>query len=587
MAAGPAAARNGDTPTVPAPPSVDYTVAISGVPEADIVSLLGEVSQLVALRERPPATVAGLRRRAEDDGARLGEVLRSKGFYAAAVTPRIDEAVSPVRVELAVDTGVLYLLGDFAIDYGETADRQGLVEDLEELGLHLGLPAEGAIVVGAQEALLRRLAERGRPLARLVDRRVTVDHAETTMRVTLAVDPGPAVRFGRAEFRGMATVEASHLRRLVPWTPGAVYDQRAVDQLRTRLWATDLFATVTLVPAERPAEDGTLPVVVEVVERPHRTVSVGASYSTDRGAGGDVLWEHRNLFGRQESLALRAAGDFVEQRLTADFRKPHLGRYEQTALANATAKHQDTDAFRERTATVFVGMERKFAQVWSGRAGPSLDYSVLDDNSGERTFLIAGLPASVTRDTTDSALDPTRGTRLTAALTPSFGTLEKSIAFLTQEVGGSAYLSAMPDDRLVLAGRFRLASLVGADTADIPASKRIFAGGGGSVRGYGFQRLGPLDAKNDPLGGRSAVEVGFETRLRLTESFGLVPFVEGGNVFDDALPRLNERLRWAAGVGARYFTRIGPLRLDLAFPINGREGVDSTFEFYVSLGQAF
>lgn len=587
LASLPTRAQNGGNAGVTALPSVAYTVAISGVPEADVARLLGEASQLVALRDRPPATLAGLRRRAEDDSSRLGEVLRSKGFYAAAVTPHIDAAVSPVRVELAVDTGILYLLGDFGIDYGEVADRRGLIEDLEDLGLYLGLPAEGATVVAAQETLLRRLAERGRPLARVVDRRVTVDHADTTMRVALTVDPGPPLRFGRTEFRGLATVAASHLQRLVPWTPGAVYDQRAVDRLRTRLWATDLFATVTLAPAERPAEDGTLPVIVEVAERAHRTVSVGASYSTDRGAGGDVAWEHRNLFGRQESLALRAAGDFVEQRLTADFRKPHLGRYEQTALANATAKRQDTDAFRERTAAVFVGMERTFAEVWTGRAGPSLDYSVLDDNEGRRTFLIAGLPASVTRDTTDSALDPTEGMRLSASLTPSFGTLERNITFLTQEISGSAYLSAAPEDRLVLAGRFRLASLVGAETADIPASKRIFAGGGGSVRGYGFQSLGPLDAKNDPLGGRSAVEFGFETRLRLSEDFGLVPFVEGGNVFDEALPQLDETLRWAAGIGARYFTRIGPLRLDLAFPINGRDGVDSTFEFYVSLGQAF
>jgi len=586
-----ARAQEGNPAQSAATPGVAYTIVISGVPESDTARLLRESSQLVALSERPPASLAGLRRRAEDDGTRLAEVLRSKGFYAAVITPRIDAGVSPVRVDLAVETGVLYLLGEFVIVYGDVADRQGLVEDLEDLGLHLGLPAEGATVVAAQETLIRRLAERGRPLARVTERRVTVDHADATMRVELQVDAGPPVRFAQADFRGTKTVEPAYLQRLVPWTEGAIFDQRMVDKLRTRLWATDLFGTVTVLPFGAPAADGTLPVIVDVTERAARTISAAANFSTDRGAGGDVLWEHRNLFGEQETLSFRAAGDFVEQSLTANFRKPNVGRYDQAALASAEAKTHDTEAYRERTVTTFVGVERKFARVWSGRVGPSLEYSILndhdDDNVGEEIFLIGGLPASVTRDTTDNALDPTQGTRLTAGLTPSVGTLERDITFLTQDLGGSAYLSVMPEDRVVLAGRFRLASLLGADTNDLPASKRIYGGGGGSVRGYAFESLGPLDSENDPLGGRSAVEVGFEARLRLTEGFGLVPFVEGGNVFDTTVPRLGETLQWAAGLGARYFTRVGPLRLDLAFPINGRDGVDSIFEFYVSLGQAF
>lgn len=581
-----AGAQNGGAASAAAP-TVAYTVVMSGIPEDDIAQLLRQSSQLVELRERPPATLAGLRRRAEDDGTRLVEVLRSKGFYAATVTPHIDVDASPVRVDVVVETGELYLLGDFDIIYDEAAGRHGLVEDLEELGLHLGLPAEGATVVTAQETLIRRLSERGRPLARVTSRRVTVDHADKTMRVELKVDPGPPVRFGQAEFRGTKAVEPTYLQRLVPWTEGAVYDRRMVDQLRTRLWATDLFGTVTILPPDSPTADAVLPVIVDVTERAARTISAGANFSTDRGAGGDVSWENRNLFGQQETLSLKAAGDFVEQSLTADFRKPNVGRYDQAVLANAAAIRQDTDAYRERTVKAFVGVERKFAQVWSGRVGPSLDYSVLNDNDGQEIFLIGGLPASVTRDTTDNALDPTEGTRLTAGLTPAVGTLQRDITFLTQELGGSAYLSVMPEDRLVLAGRFRVASLVGADTADLPASRRIYAGGGGSVRGYAFQSLGPLDLENDPLGGRSATEVGFEARWRVTDDFGLVPFIEGGNVFDSAIPQLDETLQWAAGLGARYFTRVGPLRLDLAFPINGRDGVDSTFEFYVSLGQAF
>lgn len=566
---------------------IRYVTEISGVPEKDVAGLLAETSQLVALQEKPTATLAGLRRRADEDVARLIEALRSKGFYDGSVTPRIDASASPVKVDVKVDIGVLYLLADYRIDYRNGGDRRGLVEDMEDLGLHAGMPAAAAAVVAAQDKLIQRLAEHGRPLAKVLDRKVTVNHADRTMQVEVSVDAGPLIHFDKAEFRGAKTIDAGYLQKLVPWTAGEVFDQRQVDRLRRRLWGTDLFRTVTVAPPGQPRVDGEMPVVVEVVERPSRTISVGANYSTDRGPGGDISWEDRNLFGQQENLSLKAASDLVEQSLTADFRKPHYRRFDQTALLNATAKHQDTDAYRESTVKVFAGMERKFDEVWKGRLGPSLDYSILDDNTGHQTFLIAGLPASVARDTTDNALNPTEGSRLAVVLTPSQGMLERGISFLTQELSGSAYVSVMPEDRAVLAGRFRVASLVGADTADVPASKRIYAGGGGSVRGYGFQSLGPLDSSNDPLGGRSAIEIGFETRLRLTEDFGLVPFVEGGNVFDSAVPQVTDTLQWAAGIGGRYYTRIGPLRLDLAFPINGRSGVDSVFEFYVSLGQAF
>ena len=360
---------------------VDYTVAIEGVPEKDTVRLLEETSQLVALADRPPATQAGLRRRADDDVRRLLEVLRSQGFYDAEITPRIDSSVTPAEVQLAVDTGVLYLLGDFAIDYGDVDDRQGLITDLDDLDLHLGLPAEGATVVAGQNRLMQRLAESGRPLAKVVDRKVTVDHADTTMHVELKVDPGPFTRFGKAEFRGLESVDAAYLQRLVPWRPGAVYDSREVERLRKRLWATDLFKTVTPDPADRPNADGTLPVTVDLDERPPRTISAGVSYSTDRGLGGDISWEHRNLFGQQEHLALKAAADLVEQSFTADFLKPHVGRYDQNALANgddqAPGTPTPTAKRRPPSSSGWSASSPRSGRAGSGRP---LDYSVLDDN---------------------------------------------------------------------------------------------------------------------------------------------------------------------------------------------------------------
>ena len=165
--------------------------------------------------------------------------------------------------------------------------------------------------------------------------------------------------------------------------------------------------------------------------------------------------------------------------------------------------------------------------------------------------------------------------------------MEENTLFLVSEVSGSTYYSVFDDDQLVLAARTRVGSIVGEETEVIPANKRFYAGGGGSIRGFEFQKVGPLDDDEDPLGGRSVLELGFEARIRLTETIGLVPFIEGGTVFDSSFPDFDEELLWSAGLGLRYFTAIGPVRLDVGFPLNGRDGVDGLFEFYVSLGQAF
>ena len=159
--------------------------------------------------------------------------------------------------------------------------------------------------------------------------------------------------------------------------------------------------------------------------------------------------------------------------------------------------------------------------------------------------------------------------------------------FLSSLAGGSAYYAIDSEARFILAGRGRVGSIVGESTEDVPANKRFYAGGGGSVRGYEFQSVGPLDNDDDPLGGRSLIAVGAELRTRITDSIGLVPFVDGGTVYDSSYPDFDETFRWAAGLGLRYFTGFGPIRLDVAVPLNKRDDIDDDFEIYISFGQAF
>jgi translocation and assembly module TamA len=347
-----------------------------------------------------------------------------------------------------------------------------------------------------------------------------------------------------------------------------------------------LFASAKIKLADEVDGEGRLPVTIDVLEAKHRSVGFGTKYSTGEGFGVNAFWEHRNYFGQGERLRVTATVAEIEQMLDAAFRKPNYLQRDQSLLANVAARHANTDAFDELSVTTFAGLERPYGENWTVTGGLASEYLVIDDDDGERTFLLFGLPATARRDTTDDLLNPSKGTRLTLSLAPWVGTLDQGLTWLNGSTSGSAYYAIDEEARFVLAGRGKLGVIVGEDTDDLPANKRFYAGGGGSVRGYEFQKVGPLDDDDDPLGGRSVIEVGAEVRARVTESVGLVPFIDGGMVYDDAYPDFNEEFLWAAGLGVRYFTAIGPIRFDLAFPLNGRDEDDS-FQFYISIGQAF
>jgi translocation and assembly module TamA len=565
--------------------AVPYEVRIEGVAEAELRDLLTRTSRLESLRGEPPASRAALGRRAEEDVARLTEALRSQGFYAATVNTTVEDG-EPAIVHVTIVPGPVYVLADYDVVYtGHPAE--GLPADMDSLGLHAGMWARAAPVDEAQRKLLRLLAEQGRPQAKVVDRRIVVDHGQATMDATLTVDPGPPVSFAGVTFQGLTDVQRDYVARFVTWKPGERYDIRKVDTLRERLTATGLFESVKIDPAGDVDADGSLPLTVTVAEGPRRSIGLGGSYATDEGFSLDASWTHRNLFGAGESLKVDGKLGEVVQSLSFEGRKPNILRLDQDLIVDASARHQDSDAFRESTISSFVGVERKLDRHWSLRTGPAVEFTDQNDNQGSRTFKLLSLPVSLKRDTTDNLLNPTEGTRLTLSLAPYKGLFGRDVTFVSSEVSGSAYQAVDTARHYVLAGRFRLGSIAGEDTADIPANKRFYAGGGGSIRGFALQQVGPLDGKKDPLGGRSAIEVGGEVRIRVMEDFGIVPFVEGGNVYDGSVPEAFSDALWAAGIGLRYYTAIGPLRLDIAFPLNPRDGTDDAYQFYVSLGQAF
>lgn len=565
-----------------------YDIAIEGEIQPELRGKLEAASQLVSLRRQEPASRAALRRRIAVDVDGLKSVLRAEGFYGSTVAAETDLEADPISIVLRVFPGHRYTLSAFDIILAADAQPDGMaLPAAREFGYFPEMPARGADILAIEQAVLDRFRQTGHPFVAVAERNAVVDHDSKAMTVALRLAPGPAAVFGPLSITGLEKVDERYIRYILEWPEGQPWDERRLDESRRRLADTGLFRRIHLAPAAEVAQNGQLPAGLTVEEAKHRTLAVGLNYSTDEELGAELSWEHRNLLGRQERLLLSAEGSAVRRQASADFRKPNFLARNLTFMANVTARDQETDAYSERAGAGFVGLEKRLAAVWTFGLGVSAEYTQINDDGVESSFAIVGLPVHGGRDTTNDLLDPTGGTRVDLWVTPYYATIEREIQYTVFETEASAYFGLGREKKVVPAIRLRTGTIAGADILDIPITKRFFAGGGGSVRGYEYQMAGPLDVDGHPTGGLSVLEAGLELRWRVTDKIGFVPFVEGGNVYDARTPDFGADLFWAAGLGFRYFTIAGPIRIDVAKPLNGRDAIDDEYQIYVSLGQAF
>ena len=582
-------------------PKVPYEVELTGVEDSALSDLLRESSSLFALKDDPPPSIIGLERRADSDRDRLDTALRSAGYYDARLDIRVDPDATPAKVTVAVVPGPAYTFKAIALRTESGGPLPGALIDLGDLGLKPGERARAPQVVDAQSKLISTLAERGYAFAKVTDRRAVVDHSDRSMDVTFTVDPGPLTRFGDTRIEGLEDLDARLVQGRLPWKPGERYEPALVDRARTDIAKLNVFDTVRVQLAEQPGPDGVTPVTVTVAERKRHVIGAGVVYSTTEGLGGNVYWGHRNLFGGAEQLRLsvevgRLAGEtsssgelgLPDLRFGVNFRKPDFLTPKQSLLLDFSVVADNPPAYERVASILTAALEREITDQLRVSAGITSERGRV--RITDRTYQVAllGLPLAATYDGTDNLLNPVRGFRLGATVTPWLPAPgnESRQRFLATSLTGSTYYDITGDGRYVAAARLGLGSIVGAGLADIPPDRRFYAGGGGSVRGYGFQKAGPRDRVGDPTGGRSLVEAGVELRIKVTDTIGVVPFLDAGTVSDRSVPGLREPLRFGTGLGVRYYTDFGPLRVDFGVPLNP-EGDDSRWQLYLSLGQAF
>ncbi|MDY0960421.1 autotransporter assembly complex family protein [Sphingomonas sp. CFBP8993] len=537
-----------------------------------------------------PANAAQLDRRAREDAALLTNLLRGAGYYDAQVATRIEPGDQPTVVLEAVP-GNLYRFAGITLEGVQAAgDKARSLETA--FGIKPGDPVNADTIVAGEARLKAAVGEEGFPFAKVAEPRIVVDRAERTATLDLSVDPGSPRRYGRIVMANDKLFDAAHVQDIARFRPGEPYDSAGLDDLRRALVQTGLVSSVDVKPVPGATPE-TVDIAVALEPAPPHTIAGELGYGTGEGASATINWTDRNLFPPEGALTLRSVLGTREQLGAVVFRRNNFQGRDRVLTAQFSAAHILRDAYEAKTLSLSAGLERQtnifFQKTWTWSLGAELltsDERDVIESTGQprrRTFFIGALPTSLNYDGSDDLLNPTRGFRLGGRLSPELSLQGSVFGYTRTQVDASLYHPF--GKRVVLAARTRLGTILGAPRDQIAPSRRFYAGGGASVRGYGFQAIGPRDANNDPIGGRSLAEFSIEARVRTFGNFGIVPFLDAGNISTSPLPRLTG-LRFGTGLGVRYYSNFGPIRLDVGTPLNPQLG-DSRVAVYVSLGQAF
>ncbi|MGN3973888.1 autotransporter assembly complex protein TamA [Tsuneonella sp. SYSU-LHT278] len=572
---------------------------------AEFAERFGQLSTIAEL-DSDEDNIAQLAARAKADEELLATMLRVYGYYDAqvirtvgAALPGEENAANRPRVRFDLIPGARYRFG--AIDLGDLAaatDGEALRRVFE---IRSGDPLSSDSIIAEQFDLDRALGEMGYPFAAIDEPELLVDHARQEGDLTMKVAPGGKFVFGEVNSNLPDFLSGRHLATIARFDPGDIYQRSLEYDLRRAIVSTGLVSSVTVsrrkVSDPAGGQPGEVALDVEITPAKLRTIAGAIGYGTGEGFRVEASWEHRNLFPPEGMLRLRGIAGTQQQLAGVTFRKNNFGGRDKVLTLDAFASTISSQAYDARTVSFVGTYERLSTLLFQKPLAWSVGFEAVA--TGERpapiggvvqprrTYFIGALPVYAQVDTTDSLLDPKNGFRLGGRLSPEVSRSNATQSFyLRSQIDASAYRQV--SERVVAAGRVRFGAIPGAALADIAPSRRLYSGGGGSVRGYGFQAIGPRDANGNPTGGRSLVEGAIEARIGtryFDGALSVVPFLDAGSVSQSVTPDF-DTVRFGAGIGVRYDTGFGPLRLDVATPINPAPG-DSRIAVYVSLGQAF
>ena len=635
---GPRTARN-ETIGVGRAVELAFPADLATFPEREALALrFGTLSSLKSLDSKSD-TIAQVGRRAEADRKALVRLMRLYGYYDSEVIQTIGGNRGDVARRLAsaetaagsagaTATGATTGVNATAAPPEAAAERPVVrfdivpgplyhlrtvtLGDLENTGadypmlraaypMNIGDAINTDHIISADMQLTTALGENGYVFGTVGDGELTIDHDPRLGDLAVPVTNGGKFAFGQVISESPDFLSSDHLQRIARFKSGQVAKKSGLDDLRQAVLATGLVSSVTVTPKKvaqpSAAVPGTVDVDVAMIPAPLRTVAGQLGYSSGQGARLELSWEHRNFFPPEGLLRVRGVAGTREQLAGITLRRNNFRTRDQVLTADLFVQNVKYTAYTAKTVSFITTLQRQatilfqkpftYSVGFEAVATRDTNGSTIGQQSIPQTYFVIALPLQAGYDGSDNLLDPTRGFRIGLRVSPEASrTLGKQSTYVKSQVDASIYHTVAPG--VVLAGRARFGSITGADIANIAPSRRFYAGGGGSVRGYGYQQIGPKDTAGLPSGGRSLTEFGLEARVKTGFAGGavsVVPFVDAGSVDPNSTPAFRD-IKVGVGLGIRYLTNFGPIRIDVGTPLN-KGPKDSRVGVYVALGQAF
>jgi translocation and assembly module TamA len=566
-----------------------YEVVFEGLQDSEQLQLVQSASQLEKLKDSPPATLLGLKRRAEGDMVNIIQALQSQAYYDAKANFFIESNRS--RVIVKIETGPVYPFAAFNIRYLQNEEE--IAENalqcpisLKDLNVEIGAPALPETILSAEDTLLDQLNLQGYAFALIKKREVFADQKVKNVIVWLTVETGPLTYFGPISIKGLERVKEKFFYKKLRWCQGDLYNPKKLEKTQEALELSGLFRSVNITHAEEPVDGNLLPLEISVLEAKQRSIGFGLNYTTSLGPGITGEWEDRNILGAGEKLSIRSDIWQKLQEGNITYLIPDFGHQDQNLIWSVDYLRERTKSFTENTLSLSGTIERKLSEHLRVSYGGMYKRLRSQRSDFNGTFDLLKVPLGLRWSNTDSILEPTKGATLQLRSIPSLQIFEPYFAYCINTLTGTMYQALTRNKRHVFAVKLMVGSILGASKHEIPPPERFYAGSESTLRGYRYLTVSPLGRHDKPLGGRSMFIYSLELRNRIGKDFGLVFFYDIGNVYADFVPDFKKGMRQSAGLGLRYYTPIGPIRLDAAFPLNKRH-IDNSFEVYFSIGQAF
>jgi translocation and assembly module TamA len=553
-----------------------YEVLITGVEQATLKKAFASSSACFQEKEKPIPTIALLKRRAQSDLEKMTELAHYYGYYSAKVSFVLQMAPQ-IGVHFTVHLGPQYTLKNLELVSTDT-------EAIPKPKATIGKAITTKDILTYEKELVWELKKKGYATAKVAKKDIFVDAADHTVTVRFHVDNGPLVHFGPTKIIGNKTVLAKTIEKNILYKEGDRYDPLKIEQTESALEDTSLFSSVTISQDE--LLNGTLPLDIHVHESKHKSVGAGVSYTTSWGPGIIAEWENKNLGGKGEKLTFKTEVWERYQTALLSLAKPKFHGTNQDMIWLAEYDKIQTLAFDSRSYNISPLIQWRIHPRTEISYGGRFEWLNAKNFEGNHDYYLIKAPLQLKWSNANNLLDPTKGQTLNVKFTPTSQLKAPHFIYGIQNTTLTTYYT-IPSNVLTIALKATFGNIIGAARHTIPAPDRLYGGTENGLRGYRAYTVSPLHDHKIPIGGRSLLMGSVEARFRTQGAFGWALFYDVGNVYSTNIPKITIHQLQSVGGGIRYNTPLGPLRFDVAVPLNPRANIDSHFQIYFSIGQAF